>query len=332
MNKELEKLINLALVDGKITEREKKVLFEKAKELGVNQDEFELILNAKLYKAIHLSRFSRFIKSVKKEINDIFKRRKLEFLGFLIALAAIIISIYEMNKVNQILGNISTSPKNNFPENKDEIHSLVQSAERSLTIVIDQPMYGGFSNPKLFTEFFSDISKKLSLSNFTVKIIFPTKMYRCEMRRKQFNVKNLSINLDSLHDFNFDANNNKIDYRDKLRNFCEFVNNSNVFESAKANEDYKAIKTYADFENLFERNTERFIKWLSLQGNSSFISIDSTATDINANFWLADESRLLFTLISYGNKTNEHTFYSKDKGFIDFAKHSYENLKSLDKR
>jgi hypothetical protein len=49
MNEELEKLIDFALADGILTDKEKKVLYKKAQELGVDQDEFEMILDAKLH-------------------------------------------------------------------------------------------------------------------------------------------------------------------------------------------------------------------------------------------------------------------------------------------
>lgn len=47
-NEQLEKLIEMALMDGVITEKEKKVLFKKAQEMGVDLDEFEMVLDAKL--------------------------------------------------------------------------------------------------------------------------------------------------------------------------------------------------------------------------------------------------------------------------------------------
>lgn len=50
MNQELEKLIDLTLADGILTEKEKSVLFRKAKELGVDEDELEIILDGKLHK------------------------------------------------------------------------------------------------------------------------------------------------------------------------------------------------------------------------------------------------------------------------------------------
>jgi hypothetical protein len=48
-NEQLEKLIEMALMDGELTEKEKQVLFKKAEALGVDLDEFEMVLEAKLY-------------------------------------------------------------------------------------------------------------------------------------------------------------------------------------------------------------------------------------------------------------------------------------------
>lgn len=48
-SKQLAKLIELALVDGKLTEKEKQILFKKAASEGIDLDEFEMILDAKFY-------------------------------------------------------------------------------------------------------------------------------------------------------------------------------------------------------------------------------------------------------------------------------------------
>lgn len=45
----LEKLIELALVDGVLTEKKKQILMKKAVEFGIDPDEFEMVLDAKLY-------------------------------------------------------------------------------------------------------------------------------------------------------------------------------------------------------------------------------------------------------------------------------------------
>ena len=48
-NEQLEKLIEMALMDGELTEKEKQVLFKKAEGLGVDLDEFEMVLDARLF-------------------------------------------------------------------------------------------------------------------------------------------------------------------------------------------------------------------------------------------------------------------------------------------
>lgn len=48
-NEQLEKLIEMALMDGELTEKEKQILFKKAESFGVDLDEFEMVLEAKLF-------------------------------------------------------------------------------------------------------------------------------------------------------------------------------------------------------------------------------------------------------------------------------------------
>jgi len=50
MNKELENLIDAALADNKLTGREMEIILKKAESLGVDKDEFEILIEAKLYK------------------------------------------------------------------------------------------------------------------------------------------------------------------------------------------------------------------------------------------------------------------------------------------
>ena len=47
-NEQLEQLIDYALADGELTEKEKQVLFKKAESMGVDLDEFEMVLDARL--------------------------------------------------------------------------------------------------------------------------------------------------------------------------------------------------------------------------------------------------------------------------------------------
>ncbi|MGH1516179.1 hypothetical protein [Chryseobacterium sp. JK1] len=48
-NEKLERLIELALADGELTEKEKQVLFKNAESEGIDLDEFEIVLEARLF-------------------------------------------------------------------------------------------------------------------------------------------------------------------------------------------------------------------------------------------------------------------------------------------
>lgn len=47
-NEQIENLINAALADGVLTEKEKQILFKKAESMGIDLDEFEMVLDARL--------------------------------------------------------------------------------------------------------------------------------------------------------------------------------------------------------------------------------------------------------------------------------------------
>lgn len=47
---QMEQLIDMALADGELTEKEKQVLFKRAESMGIDLDEFEMVLDARLYK------------------------------------------------------------------------------------------------------------------------------------------------------------------------------------------------------------------------------------------------------------------------------------------
>lgn len=48
-NPQIEKLIDMALADGELTEKEKQVLFKRAQAEGIDLDEFEMVLDTKLH-------------------------------------------------------------------------------------------------------------------------------------------------------------------------------------------------------------------------------------------------------------------------------------------
>jgi len=49
MNSEIENLIDMALADGEVTEKERAIILRKAEQLGIDKDEVEMILDGKLH-------------------------------------------------------------------------------------------------------------------------------------------------------------------------------------------------------------------------------------------------------------------------------------------
>ena len=50
-DEKIEQLISAALADGVLTEKEKQILFKRAQDQGIDLDEFEMVLDARLYEA-----------------------------------------------------------------------------------------------------------------------------------------------------------------------------------------------------------------------------------------------------------------------------------------
>ncbi len=50
MHPEIEKLIELSMVDGQISEKERNVIVKKGQALGISEDEIDITLDALLYK------------------------------------------------------------------------------------------------------------------------------------------------------------------------------------------------------------------------------------------------------------------------------------------
>jgi hypothetical protein len=85
---QMEKLIDLALVDGELTEKKKQILFKRAEEKGIDLDEFEMVIDAKIFELQNLNKrlisnketdiLSSIPKEEKKEMIDDFTKEMFE--------------------------------------------------------------------------------------------------------------------------------------------------------------------------------------------------------------------------------------------------------------
>ena len=77
MNEQLIKLIELCLMDGVISDKEREVIFKKSKKLGVDEDECEIILEGMIQEKEKLTKNSNSTNiSVKSDNSDGFKPKK----------------------------------------------------------------------------------------------------------------------------------------------------------------------------------------------------------------------------------------------------------------
>jgi len=65
-NQQLEELIDAALADGVLTEKEKEILFRRAEAFGIDRDEFEMVLDARVSKLKAIAPKSNKMGDVKK--------------------------------------------------------------------------------------------------------------------------------------------------------------------------------------------------------------------------------------------------------------------------
>lgn len=77
MNEQLIKFIELCLIDGFISDEERKVIFNKANALGVDEDECEIILKAKIYEKQNIleskTKKNKSFLIRKRKINELYK-------------------------------------------------------------------------------------------------------------------------------------------------------------------------------------------------------------------------------------------------------------------
>jgi hypothetical protein len=66
MNPEIENLINVALTDGEVTEKERAIILRKAESMGLDKDEVEMILDAKIHEKNNIQ-----VKPIKEKVGNI---------------------------------------------------------------------------------------------------------------------------------------------------------------------------------------------------------------------------------------------------------------------
>jgi hypothetical protein len=115
-NEQIEKLIEISLMDGELTEDDKKILFKKAESFGIDLDEFQMYLN----KRIHQVKEKNNIKELVQKCPNCGE------------------PISGLNKVCSACGYILNGSGTNGDNNKD-LHAAINSIESLIVEVKSYP-------------------------------------------------------------------------------------------------------------------------------------------------------------------------------------------------
>lgn len=125
-NEQLEKLMDMALVDGILTDKEREVIMKKAQTLGIDADEAEMILEAKVYELNNKGTRNKAETKTQIQnqnvfrVNEIFSTNTVHFREY----KKLVKEEYSIHKVMGFRSNkihISDQEKNEFERRKSEI-------------------------------------------------------------------------------------------------------------------------------------------------------------------------------------------------------------------
>ncbi|MEY5132707.1 MAG: hypothetical protein RLZZ198_711 [Bacteroidota bacterium] len=121
-DEKLEKLIDLALADGNLSEKERDVLRKKASEFGVDQDELEMVIEARLFLLTTKTnnKQSEEVSNLEDERHD---KSQIEIL---LTNLKKIDTDYSQNKPSGFLGNIINKRESNYTKMISEKKELIQ--------------------------------------------------------------------------------------------------------------------------------------------------------------------------------------------------------------
>lgn len=149
MNPEIEKLINMALADGQVTDKEREIILRKAEKLGIDVDEMEMYLEGRLGS----SNINFESSNQNHELNKVIENSKFiddnnyDLLGFI-------------NQFNQRLEHLDTTISDDFLKytDTDLINCKVEKDDRDLifhfillkNLKIELSKKGGFFSSSSF--------------------------------------------------------------------------------------------------------------------------------------------------------------------------------------
>ncbi len=180
MNEQLTDFIQVCLTDGTISEKEKKVIYKKAKEFGVDKDECEILIDSYTFKVNKTSKNNKSITSkpvrkfVLKKVNKIAPaqlnqekelNKKIDILTEEEKKITIDYnkSLNQLSSINDNIKPIKASLKVDFENLKKDVDNGTKNLNNNYINNINQEVLRKFGK----TEMILSKSEKISLSNLT---------------------------------------------------------------------------------------------------------------------------------------------------------------------
>lgn len=138
-NEQLEQLIDAALADGVLTEKEKQILFKKAQTFGVDLDEFEMVLDARLFK------LQKEQQTAAPKSNKLGNVRKCPACGALVSALAV-----SCAECGWEFSSVEVSPS--VQQLSKKIAEIKENASIKKKEIISSKEYGNSAKGKLFSQ------------------------------------------------------------------------------------------------------------------------------------------------------------------------------------
>ncbi len=217
---------------------------------------------------------------------------------------------YDTNRISQgIVEKISTQFVGYFPLQMEKIVERIENAKKQITIVVDQPAYGCFSNPSQYTNYYIQLMSKISSTEFAnfkkLKIICYDEDRRRQELRKQFNIA-LDLEMDTI------AFDNYIPLKSDITTWQSKVI---AFNPDSLNK----IRTFNRLFTLIEEKNKSLLTQLCNELGNKFelTEVSELEESLPLFFWMFDDDNSAFlSFRSYGPLTTEVTISTSDPSIL----------------
>jgi hypothetical protein len=221
----------------------------------------------------------------------------MEVVTFILAIIAIVFAVVQFSDSRHLLEETSTKYIGSFPDNMDDINSLLDRSHQELLVLVDYPGYGLYSKPDKFEDYIKKIIKLRQTTPLqrVRMLIYSSRVQEMKFKQEQFEKES--------------------------------------WEKIKADPRFKALfgtyhiemetpKTYDSFINSILTLQAQTEKKLCNNG----VEIEHIDQSSAIFFWLEDENSAVFAINNRAGANRELSFNTRDGKLIDSLQSMFNRL------